>query len=171
MKVSRLTRCAVFASAALIIYSVETALGPLVPIPGFRIGLSNMVTLAALYILGFREALLILAVRILLGNMLTGQMMSLVYSLCGGALSFGVSALIKRFFPINTIWALGIIGAVLHTAGQIACACVLFDSNAFVYYGIFLTLLSFVSGLFTGLCAQFAVKFLRKNLQKLLNSY
>ncbi len=162
MKVSKLTRCALFASVALIIYTVESALGSIIPIPGFRIGLSNTVTLAALYILGFREALLILAVRIILGNMLTGQMMSLVYSICGGALSFGTEALIKRFFPPNTIWALGIIGAILHTAGQIACACVLFDSNAFIYYGIFLTLLSFVSGVFTGLCAQFAVKHYKK---------
>lgn len=158
MKLSELTRCALFASVALIIYSVESLVGPIIPIPGFRIGLSNLVTLSALYILGLKEALFILAVRIILGNMLTGQMMSFVYSLCGGALSFGVTAMIKRFFPPNTIWALGIIGAVLHTAGQIACACVLFDSNAFIYYGIFLTLLSFVSGVFTGLCAQFAVK-------------
>lgn len=158
MKVFKLTRCAIFASAALIIYTVESALGPIIPIPGFRIGLSNLVTLSALYILGFKEALLILSVRIILGNILTGQMMSFIYSLCGGALSFGITAMIKRFFPPNTIWALGIIGALFHTAGQIACACVLFRSISFVYYGIFLMMLSFVSGVFTGLCAQFAVK-------------
>ena len=158
MKVFKLTRCAIFASAALIIYTVESALGPIIPIPGFRIGLSNLVTLSALYILGWREALFVLGVRIILGNILTGQMMSFIYSICGGALSFGITALIRRFFSKNTIWALGIIGALLHTMGQVACACVLFDTNAFIYYGVFLLVLSFVSGTFTGLCAQFAVK-------------
>lgn len=160
MKISKLTRCGLFASIALIIYYVESLLPPLVPISGFRLGLSNTVTLAAIYILGRKEAFFILMVRIVLGNIFTGQMMSLVYSLCGGVLSFAVICFIKNMFTQKTIWALGIISAFFHTAGQVVCACVLFSSIAFLYYGYTLVILSVVSGLFTGLCAQYAVKYI-----------
>lgn len=162
MKASKITRCGIFASVALIIYVVESLVPPLVPIPGFKIGLANTVTLAAVYILGYKEAFFILLVRILLGNMFTGQMMSLVYSLAGGLLCYGVTVLLKRFFPPDTMWALGIIGAICHNLGQVVCASILFDSMSFLYYGAALGLLSFVSGAFTGLCARFAVKYIKK---------
>jgi len=161
MKATRLTRCALFTSMALIIYVVESLLPPFTTIPGFKLGLANTVTLAVVYLMGYREAFLILILRIILGNMFTGQMMSLIYSLSGGLLSFVITVILKRFFPLNTIWALGIIGALFHTLGQTVCATILFNSNSFLYYSVFLSVLSFVSGAFTGFCAQLLVKYLK----------
>ena len=86
MSIRRLTRCAVLASVALIIFILEAQIPPIVPVPGFKLGLANVVTLGAMYFLGIKEALLILTVRIVLGNMFSGQLMSMMYSFCGGYL-------------------------------------------------------------------------------------
>ena len=158
MKTSKLTRCALFAAMALIIHVIESFLPPPAPIPGIKLGIANVITLAAIYILGNKEAFFVLIVRIILGNMFSGQVMSLIYSLCGGVFCYIVTVALKRFFKGNTIWFLGVLGAVAHSIGQSLCACVLFSSSAFVYYGALMCLFSCVTGTFTGLCAQFMVK-------------
>jgi len=158
MNIHKLTRCALFAAVALIVFVLESLIPPLVPVPGFKIGLANVVTLSALYILGRREAFFILIVRIVLGNIFTGQLVSMMYSLCGGFLCFLVTAALKNCFKNDTLWALGIIGALCHNLGQTLCAYFMYDSVSIIYYGAVLCLASFVTGAFTGLCAQFTVK-------------
>lgn len=163
MNTKKLTRCALFASMALIIHVLESMLPPLAPIPGIKVGIANVITLAAVYIIGSKEALWILIVRIILGNFFSGQIMSLIYSLCGGLLCYAVTISLKRFFIGDTVWFLGVIGAIVHNIGQIVCACILFGSWAFAYYGAVLCAFSCVSGSFTGLCAQYMIKYFDKN--------
>ncbi len=162
MKVRNLTRCALFASVALIIFIVESHIPPIIPVPGFKLGLANVVTLAAMYVLGRKEAFWILTVRIILGNMFSGQLMSMLYSFCGGYLCFGITALLKNRFGSNTVWALGVIGAIFHNIGQTLCAYFFFESGAIFYYGAVLCLAAVVTGIFTGLCAQFTIKYFKE---------
>lgn len=58
----------------------------LVPLPGIKLGLSNIVTLFALIALGKRYAFSILLARCLLQGMLFGSVPSLAFSLSGGIL-------------------------------------------------------------------------------------
>ena len=98
MSVRRLTRCAVLTALALAL-SVAEGLVPLtvlIPLPGLRLGLANLVTLYALYALSGRDALLILVARCLLGALVGGNLMALAFSLTGGLLSLGVMALLRR---------------------------------------------------------------------------
>lgn len=162
MKTTVLTRCGLFAAMALIIHIIESYIPPLAPIPGIKIGFANVVTLAAVYLLGNKEAFMILIVRIVLGNIFGGQMMSLIYSLCGGVLCYTVTVLLKNVFSKNTMWALGVIGAVVHSIGQTLCAFLLFGTRSVVYYGIVLCAVSCITGTFTGLCAQAAVNHMQK---------
>ncbi len=158
MKTMSLTRCALLAAMALIIHVLEAQLPPLAPIPSIKLGLANIITLAAIYIVGRRQAFLILIVRIILGNFFSGQMMSLIYSLCGGVLCYAVTVCLKPIFKINTMWFLGVIGAIAHSLGQLACASILFGSLSFMYYAPVMCIFCCISGTFTGLCAQFMVK-------------
>ena len=66
--VRRLTRCAVLTALALAISVCEglVPLTVLIPLPGLRLGLANLVTVYALCILSSREALAILVSRCLL---------------------------------------------------------------------------------------------------------
>ena len=158
MKTTTLARCALFAAMALIIHIIEGYIPPVVPIPGIKLGIANVVTLSALYVLGKREAFLILIARIILGGFFAGQAVGLLYSLCGGLLSFALCALLKDFFAPSAMWALGVISAIAHSIGQIACACLIFGSFSIAYYGALMCAFSCISGTFTGLCSLFVVK-------------
>lgn len=155
--VKKLTECAMFAALALIIFVLESLLPPIVPIPGVKLGLANTVTLAAIYILGNTEAACILLVRIILGNIFTGQAVSFVYGFFGGAACWLSTVFLKKFFNANTIWVLGVVGALFHNAAQLACAVFLLKTISVVYYGAVLAISSCITGTFTGLCAQYAV--------------
>lgn len=87
-KPRRLTEIALLTALALIIFLVEAQIPVIVAIPGIKLGLANMVVLFAIFWLGKKEALLVLFLRIFLGTILVGQVVSLAYSLTGGLLSF-----------------------------------------------------------------------------------
>ena len=55
MNIRRLTRCALWAAVALIIFVVESYIPPIIPVPGFKLGLANVVTLAAIYTVGRKD--------------------------------------------------------------------------------------------------------------------
>ena len=55
---------------ALTIFIIEAQLPPIVPIPGIKLGLANVVTLFAIYLLGYKEAAKIHILRIVLGSIL-----------------------------------------------------------------------------------------------------
>lgn len=84
----RLTRLALLTAIALIIFIIEAQIPPLVAIPGVKMGLANIITLVTLYSFGRRDALMVLLVRIVLGSIFSGQMMTLLFSLSGGLCSW-----------------------------------------------------------------------------------
>ena len=49
MKIQKLTTLALFTTLALIIFTVESAIPALVPIPGIKLGLANIITLVVLH--------------------------------------------------------------------------------------------------------------------------
>ena len=64
----RLTRAALLTAIALTIFLAEAQLPPPVPIPGIKLGLANIVTVYAMFVLGPRDTLLIHLSRIFLGR-------------------------------------------------------------------------------------------------------
>ena len=77
----KLTTLSLLAAIALALYAVESALPPIVPIPGIKPGLSNIITLVVLWKYSAKDAFFVLLVRILLATMFFGQAMSLLYTL------------------------------------------------------------------------------------------
>ena len=119
MKVRKLCILALFAAIALSIWAAEALIPPLVPLPGIRLGLANIVILLTLYLFGRREAALVLAVRLILGAALAGTVMSFLYSLAGGLLALGVMALLRPRVDETRIWMLSAYAAVAHGLGQL----------------------------------------------------
>ena len=145
MKTKRLTLMALLCAIALTIFIVEAQIPPPVPLPGVKLGLANVVTLIALYLLGEKNAFVILILRCVLGSVFGGGITGLLFSLCGGILSMSVMALCKRtsFF---SVYGVSILGAAAHNIGQILAAMALMNS---VYIGMYLSYLLAVA-LFTG---------------------
>ena len=68
----------------------------LIPIPGVKLGLANIVILFALYTNSIKQAIVIAIIRVLLSGLLFGNPMTIAYSLCGCALSLMIMWATKK---------------------------------------------------------------------------
>lgn len=155
MKTKNLIFTALLTAAALVAFVIESAMPPLTPIYGIKLGLSNVFTLFAFYALGKKEAFMVLFVRVILGNIITGQIMSFAYSMVGGLLSLLTMVLLSKVTSNKQIWAVSAISAVAHNIGQITVAIVVTSTVQIVFYLPILIISGIITGIFTGLCAQF----------------
>ena len=146
-KTKRLTLCAILIALALALSYTERfiPLQMVVPLPGVKLGLANIVTLLALYLMGPKGAFAILIPRCIFGAVFGGGITGLAFSLTGGILAMCVMVLSRRI-PVFSIYSVSILGAAAHNIGQILAAMVLMNS---VYIGAYLPYLLVVA-LFTG---------------------
>ena len=114
MKIKTMTRMALLSAIALTIFWVEAQIPMPISVPGVKLGLANVVTVYAVFSLGAWEAGGILLVRVLLGSLFTGQMMSLLYSAVGGVLALLTALGLKRILTGTQIWVASCFSAVAH---------------------------------------------------------
>lgn len=160
MNTKKLTFLAMFTTLALIIFTIESAIPPLVPIPGIKLGLANIITLVLLMNYSFTDALWVLLTRILLACFFFGQALSLLYSLAGGLCCLLVMYLINRLLQGHFIFLTSIVGAIFHNLGQLCVAYLVVRTTGVISYLPFLMLSGVLTGLFTGLCAYFIQRYL-----------
>ena len=165
MKIRKLTVMAMLCAVALIIFVVEAQIPALVPIPGVKLGLSNIITVFAVFALGSWEAALILAGRIFLGAVFAGNFSTILYSAAGGILAILTTIALKKLIKEAQLWVTGCLGAIAHSIGQMAMAIAITQTPGLAIYLPIMIGCSIVTGTFTGLCAQFLVK-RRKDLWK-----
>ena len=146
-KTKQLTLCALLIALALALSYTERfiPLQMVVPLPGVKLGLANIVTLIALYLLGPKYAFAILIPRCVFGAIFGGGITGLLFSLTGGVLAIAVMAL-SRKLPVFSVYGVSILGAAAHNVGQILAAMALMHS---IYIGAYLPYLLIVA-LFTG---------------------
>lgn len=160
MSVRKTAVLALFTTLSLAIFAVESAIPPLVPIPGIKLGLANIVTLLLLRNFRAGDALAVLISRILLSSFLFGQALSLAYSLAGGLCSLWVMAAVAGILHKKQSFLTGAMGGLAHNLGQLAVAYAVTRTEGVLAYLPFLILSGILTGLFTGLCAGFAGKLL-----------
>lgn len=167
MDMKRLTVCAVLTSLALVM-SLAESLFPvplLIPVPGIKPGLANVVTVFAIYMLSPMETILIILLRCLVTGLFTGPV-PFLFSLTGALLAYGMMQLLylgqERWFSPAGI---SIGGAVMHNAGQVAVASFLMkDTGLFFSYLPALMLVAVFTGALTGIAAGQVIKILKTNL-------
>ena len=150
MKTKQLTTGAILAALALALSYVEGMFPLPVPLPGFKLGLANIVTLFALYTLGAPSALAILLVRVLLGAMFAGNASALLYSLLGGFAAMAVMIALSRARGLS-VYGVSIGGAAAHNIGQVAAAMLTLGNAAPAAYLPVLLVVAVFSGALTGL--------------------
>lgn len=153
-------------SMALAISLIESMIPLPVTIPGAKLGLSNIVILITLMHFGFKEAIVVSALKSFLLMLITGSVTSFAYSLAGSLLSSVVMSIAYRFFSrIFSSIGISILGAVAHTVGQLIVASyVLGNIMVFTYLPI-LTLIGLFTGYFVGLSAGLVSKQLNRVIQ------
>ena len=142
-----MTLSALLLSLALTLSYMERffPLQMLIPLPGVKLGLANIVSLVALYLLDGKSAYLILALRCILASAFGGGITSLIFSFTGGTLSM-LAMISCRKLPFLSVYGVSILGAAAHNTGQILSAMLMMNS---VYIGAYLPHLLIVA-IFTG---------------------
>ena len=154
-KAKKISLCAVLTALALALSYMERFIPMqlIVPLPGFKLGLANIVTLVALAMLKTKSVFGILIVRCILGAAFGGGFMGLAFSVCGGALALCVMALAKKCNAFS-VYGISVFGAASHNIGQILIAMALMHSVYVGAYLPYLLLLGVATGLLTGsICA------------------
>ena len=153
-KVRRLTELAVLTAVSLIIFIVELQIPNPFPIPGIKLGLANIITVYAVYHYKAHEVAAMVAVRLILGAVFTGNFTALLYSASGAFLCLVGMLILRRFIDEKHLWIASVFGAVLHNTGQMAAALLVTQTVQLFLYYPFLLVSGCLSGAFTGLCAQ-----------------
>ncbi len=155
-----ITLAAAFAAAGLILGYIETIFILPVNIPGFRIGLANIVSVLSLYMLGGYYASFIVILRVVTGSVLFGTPVSFAYSICGAVLSLAVMTLLRR--TGLSVYGVSVAGAVSHNIAQILVALVFVRNVYILSYIPVLIIIGVLSGLIVGLVSDIIYKRLRK---------
>lgn len=156
-RVRRITLLALLTAIALTIFMAEAQL-PMIPVPGVKLGLANIVTVYAMFALGPGDALLVLSARIFLGAVFSGQPMTLIYSAAGGFLSWCALCLLRRVLTREHIWLASPVAAIFHNLGQLLAAAAVLRSWAVMAYLPYLIIAAVLFGLFTGVAAQALIR-------------
>ena len=152
--------------ALAFIFSYLESLIPLpVGIPGIRLGLANGVVLVTLYLLRPVDALAVSVLRILLAGLTFGSPVSLLYSLCGGLLSFGVMTLCRRWERLSVL-GVSMAGGVSHNVGQLLAAAVLLGTRQILWYAVVLLPVGLLTGGVIGWLTRLLLPRLKPMLEK-----
>ena len=158
----KLALCAVLTALALGLSTLESLfpVSVLVPLPGIKLGLANIVTVFALYRLGDIPALAILIARCLLGAMFAGNASALLFSLMGGVLAMLTMIVLRRVRGLS-VYGVSIAGAAAHNIGQICAAMVVLGGTAVLGYLPVLLGVSLITGTLTGFVASLLFRDMR----------
>ena len=145
----QLALCAVLTALALGLSTLENLFPVtlLIPLPGVKLGLANIVTVFALYQLGALPALAILTARCLLGSLFAGNASAMLFSLLGGLTAMLVMILLRR---LRCLSIYGVSIGAGHNLGQMAAALITLGNTAVLGYLPFLLGISLLTGTLTG---------------------
>ena len=126
-------------------------------IPGMKLGLANIVVLAALYTGGAKAGITVSIIRIILVGLTFGNPYSAIYGLSGGVLSLAVMIALKKtdFFGMTGV---SMAGGVAHNLGQLLCAMILLKLPAVFTYLSYLILVGTVTGALIGIIDEEVLK-------------
>ena len=164
IKTRKLTTLGLLTAIALTIFMVENQIPALVPVPGVKLGLANIVTVFTVFALSPKDGILVLCARVFLGAVFAGNFSTIFYSAAGGLLAILSTIGLKKFLKANQLWVAGCVGAIAHSIGQMTMAILLLGTPSLIVYLPVMIAVSIITGLFTGFSAQYLVN--RGNIWK-----
>ena len=162
MKTRRLTLTALFLAMTLVLSYVEHLLPalPFMP-PGVKLGLSHIIIMYCLFVIGSPSALLLAVLKSLFVFLTRGLIAGLLSAL-GGLLSLLVMTVLVRLHKTLSYTFLSVVGAVSHNIGQLIGASLLISHTVLLYYLPVLLISGLVMGLITGTLLRVVMPALRR---------
>jgi heptaprenyl diphosphate synthase len=162
-KIQKLTFISLLVAQALVLYIIEGMLPVPFIAPGAKLGLSNIITVVCLYLFSFKDAFVVILLRIILSTLFGGSLSSLMYSLSGGILSLISMYLIKRFGKDKiSIIGVSITGAFFHNIGQVLMAAIIIKNINIVMYLPVLSIAGLGTGFFVGITSRYLMSYVKK---------
>jgi len=166
-------RIAILSAYALALHGFESLLPT--PIPWLKPGLANIITLVALILYGFRTALFVTLIRVVLASILIGTFLGPAFILSAGGgiasvLAMGLS--IKLFKNLFGTVGISLIGALFHNIAQLSLAYFLFIQRieAVLIISPLIVLLGSVTGILNGIISDILIKsLLKKDSERIQN--
>ena len=158
MKTRRLVMLGLFIAIAGILHVVESWLPLPLPIPGVKLGLANITSLAIISLYGWQDALVVAGLRVILGTLLGGALLGPAFfmGLSGAFASTVVMAYAYRCLrPTLSLVGISVLGAAVHNVAQICVAAVIVSSIGILWYLPYLLLFALPTGLATGMTTSF----------------
>lgn len=156
-KVKNIALYGVMIALAMIFSYLESfiPINLLIPVPGVKLGLANIVVLFALYTMRFGDAVVIAVIRVLLSGLIFGNPMIIAYSLAGSMLSIVVMYLLKK--TDLSIIGVSMMGGISHNIGQLIVAVILTSTVRIAYLVPVLLVTGMVTGLLMGVAAKLVI--------------
>lgn len=162
-KARKLTLISLLVAQGLVLHIFERMLPVPFITPGAKLGLTNIITLIALYIFDFKDVFIVIMLRIILATLLGGGLSSFLYSVAGGILSFLAMYIMKNIGKDNvSIIGISIIGAVFHNIGQVIIAAIVVENVMIATYLPILIIAAIGTGFFTGLTAKYLLPYIKR---------
>lgn len=155
----------VIAAFGAILSYIEAIISFGIFIPGVKLGLANIAVVIALYIYGYKDALIINIVRIVVVGLIFGNLFSISFSIAGALISYIVMALLKKVDIFSTI-GVSVAGGVAHNVGQLLIATLIIESYSVINYLPVLMLAGIICGLIIGIVSHMVIKYLSVILGK-----
>ena len=128
IKIKQMVLTALLFAVVLVLSVLENELQIPVPVPGIKLGLSNIVVMYSLFFVEKKEALLLAVLKSLFVFLTRGAVASLL-SLCGGLLSISVMILFLMILKEKISYLMiSILGAVFHNVGQMIAISILYTN-------------------------------------------
>lgn len=162
-KTKQMVLLSMMTAIAIILHYIESLFPLPVAIPGIKLGLSNVVSLVALYLFGPGSAILIMILRVLMTSFLYSGLSGAVFSLSGGFLAVSAMILIWKLRNKGfSIVGASIAGGIFHNAGQLVAASFVLGTSAVFSYLPFLIVSGIVTGIATGILSNMIIPRLEK---------
>jgi len=162
-------RIVLLSTYAIGLHSIENLLPS--PLPWLRLGIANIISLITLLLYGFKPAITVTLIRIIVSSIISGTFLgpAFILSFSAGLLSTSVMGILAQLLP-NLLSPIGIsiIGAFCHNITQLLLAYLIFIHNIEVILILspIIILLGTITGALNGLITNIIFNNLKKSLKR-----
>ncbi|MEE1115213.1 MAG: Gx transporter family protein [Eubacterium sp.] len=156
-KARRIALLGLYTALAILMGYVEALIPFSFGIPGMKLGLCNVVIVFVLYRTGWKEAVLISAIRVCVIGFLFGNLFSIAYGMTGTMFSILVMTSLKRSKQFHVI-GVSAAGGTAHNIGQILIAFLVTPTLPLLWYIPVLMLAGLVTGVLIGIAAELVMR-------------
>ncbi|RVU54969.1 Gx transporter family protein [Anaerosphaera multitolerans] len=167
MKTKKMIYLSLLTSVGIVLGLFESIIPVPVPIPGAKLGLSNIVVLVTIITFGYREGLVVSVLKSIILVLVTGSFSAFIFSFIGAVLS-SISMILADKYLNKYLSLIGVslIGAFFHNFGQVLVASFILNNIMIFSYLPVLLILGLFTGYFVGITSEMVVTNLKKTIKE-----